>query len=161
MSFAVALAVFVLGTQLLAYPKARAYSVEPVVDWILANADSAPTRILAPPDLEGPIIAEFATRAPARMSLEIRRPSKLFSTSDWIGRKYESHFASPEKLMSYLSEYPVDLLIWHGIHPHNAPQHEHVMQSMLASNPERWRLLTRLPSNAQDPQPWMVYAFVP
>ena len=77
----------------------------------LTDSLKRPVRLLISSDAtgEGAIIAAAALRAPAKIS--VLRGSKILSTSDWMGRDYQTHFDSPRSLAELLRTSRVDLLI--------------------------------------------------
>jgi len=110
-----------------------------VVRAVTERPDWEGKRILAAPDMEGPVIAEFAAQDKHRPGYWLVRPSKRFARLDWFGGHYESRFSSTEELMGALRSEPVDLLIWHETPAMAMSTHERLMQEMLAAKPLFWR----------------------
>lgn len=154
------LAVYFVPANLFAYPRAPQYQIKSAVGWIDSHRSVAQERILVPPDLEGPVIAQFATLKD-RGAYHLKRPFKLFSDCDWFTRNYRSKFPTSAGMLDSLISDPVDLVIWHGIPAARNYRHEQLMEEMLRDNPARWREVASFAPTAEDPLPWRVYRFIP
>ncbi|MGA3028819.1 MAG: glycosyltransferase family 39 protein [Bryobacteraceae bacterium] len=151
--FIVLAAVGVCGLQALRFRRAAYSPIRSVVRTITEQPAWTGKRILVAPDMEGPVIAEFAAQDPHRPSYWLRRPSKRFASLDWFGGHYEQRFASAGALMDELRADPVDLLVWHAIPPASQRPHEQQMQEALVSSPSCWRPLASFDS-------WTIYQYV-
>lgn len=158
------LAVVVAGSTLIShflrYPQPRRYNIRSAVTAVLNQPASKPVRILAPPDLEGPTIAEFANLVGSRQNYELKRPIKLFTTGDWFLRNYECRVRTSNEMLNVLEDEQLDMLVWHGYDPARKYRHEDLMSEMLTSNPDRWKKVASIASTANDPFPWDVYRLV-
>lgn len=96
------------------------------------------SRILVAADAEGPMIAEFAMRAPDRPTYQLFRPSKLLSSSDWFGDEYICAVKSPEEVQTVLAKAGIRLAIVPSRLPADAKPHERLLFEAL-HNPAFWR----------------------
>jgi hypothetical protein len=153
-ALSVILAVAVAARYLGDYSRPPQYPIRTVVGAVVGNPAWAGKRIVVAPDLEGPIIAEFAIQDRHRPGYELIRPSKAFASSDWFGDSYVPRFHSATELMAGLRQDPVDVIIWHngrgGLWPHAA-----LMAEMLKTNPVVWRKAASFDSSA-----WEIYEYV-
>lgn len=159
--FTVAVTVVLLSTKLFAYSRALQYPIQPIVRAVVSDAKLGVTRVVAPPDLEGPTIAEFAAIAPVRGQFQIRRPSKDFANMDWNVTGYATSLTSTKELEDYFDRDPIDFLVWHDIPRDRHFQHELLMQKMLAENAGRWQKIAVFGPTPQDQASWAIYKFVP
>ena len=143
------------------YERPPVYPIRSVVGDIVGDTAWAGKRIIVAPDLEGPIIAEFAVQDRHRPGYQLIRPSKLFAEQGWFEEGYTSHFRSSEEMMTYLRRNPVDLLIWR-LQPHNLRKaHVRYMDEMLRDYPLVWRKVISFGSGDGALSSWTVYQFVP
>jgi 4-amino-4-deoxy-L-arabinose transferase-like glycosyltransferase len=143
------------------YQRPLAYPIRSVVQAIVENPAWVDKRIIVAPDLEGPMIAEFAMQDRHRPGYELLRPSKLFADQGWFGERYVSRFQSSAEMMADLRRDPVDLIVWHL--PSRTPPKAHVryMDEMLRNYPLAWQRVVSFGSTSGALSSWTVYQFVP
>jgi hypothetical protein len=159
-ALAVLLTLWMVAAHLRNYNRPPEYSIRLVVRAIVGDPAWADKRIMVSPDLEGPMIAEFAVQDHHRPGYQLLRPSKLFAEQGWFGEGYASRFQSCEEMMAYLRRNPVDLIVWRR--PSRTPRKAHIryMDEMLTHYPLAWQ---RIVFGSADGalSPWMLYKFVP
>jgi Dolichyl-phosphate-mannose-protein mannosyltransferase len=144
------------------YPRAPQYPIAPIVKMILKSNSLAGQRLLMPPDLEGPFIAEFVAQERYAPVVYLVRPSKILAREDWFGGNYALRFNSSEQLLDYFRNNPVKLIIWHERPESAQTAHERMLGDMLRNNPVRWRKLTLFGSvSGQLSSAWAIYEYVP
>jgi hypothetical protein len=143
------------------YERPPEYPIRSVVEAIVRDPAWVDKRIIVAPELEGPMIAEFAMQDRHRPGYELLRPSKLFAEQGWFGERYVSRFQSSQDMMAYLRRDPVDLLVW--CLPSRTPLKAHVryMGEMLRDYPLVWHKVVSFGSASGALSSWMVYEFVP
>ena len=81
-------------------------------------------------DGEGMLISELAMRE-KRPSHIVLRATKMLSQSDWMGERYSLLYHSPEEVMTFLRETPVELVvIQSGDGPPESPDHKLLVQTI-------------------------------
>jgi hypothetical protein len=124
---------------------------------VVENPAWAGKRILVAPDLEGPVIAEFAIQDRHRPGYTLLRPGKMFADRDWMGGHYKSHFRSSQEMVAYLHHNPVDLILWHR-QPQEPPvAHERFMEEMLAARDSSWYRVASFGSANSNQPSWDIY----
>jgi hypothetical protein len=150
---AVALAVFTTSSlQVLRFRLAPDANARSVVRYITGQPKWMGKRILVAPDMEGPIIAEFAVGDVHRPGYWLERPSKRFARLDWFGHHYEAKFSSAEALRADLRANPVDLVIWHNAPAELQRPDERQMQEALTRWPSCWQPVIRMGT-------WQIYQY--
>jgi hypothetical protein len=114
---------------------------------------------MAPPALEGPVIAEFVAQSRHRPDHYVLRPGKEFAHSDWFGRKYSSAFATPEEMMQYFRRNPVDLIVWNEPPGAALPAHARIMGEMLQRYPASWHSVLSLGPVDNSASSWTIYEY--
>ena len=150
-SIAILTLIFVIF-QLNHLPAAPHDRIGDVVAFIVKDPTRAAQRIVVPPVLEGPVIAEFVAQSP-RPNYYLLRPSKILAHSDWFGRNYSPAYTTPEQMMEYFRQHPVNLLIWNELPESTLKAHGRVMGEMLRSYPLAWHKVLSLDSS------WTVYEY--
>lgn len=131
-----------------------------VVALLVKNPARAARRIVVPPTLEGPFIAEFVAQSRHRPDDYLLRPSKILAHSDWFGRNYSSAFATPEAMMEYFRQNPVNLIIWkEGPESALKAPHERIMSEMLRRYPLSWHKVLSLDSAGGSESSWTIYEY--
>lgn len=145
------------------YPRPPQYPIRAIVHSILENNHWAGQRIVVPPDLEGPFIAEFVAQDHGRPASYLLRPNKLFAHEDWFGGNYSSSIQAPEQMLQYFRKQPVQLLIWHERPAYLQNSHERILEKMLRTNPLVWRKAGPLASvcDRESPCSWEIYNYSP
>jgi len=131
-----------------------------VVESIVKDPARAGQRIVVPPNLEGPVIAEFAMLSP-RPSCYLLRPSKILAHSDWLSLEYSSLFATPAEMMEYFQQHPVNLIIWDELPQSTVKPHAQIMSEMLRRYPLSWRKVPSLDSAGVSASSWTIYEYYP
>jgi 4-amino-4-deoxy-L-arabinose transferase-like glycosyltransferase len=126
--------------------------IENVVAFIVKNPARAGQRIVVPPALEGPVIAEFAVQSP-QPNYYLLRPSKMLAHSDWVGLNYSSTYTTPEQMIEYFRQHPVNLLIWKELPGSTLKAHAQIMGEMLRRYPLSWHKVLSLDSS------WTIYEY--
>ncbi len=86
-------------------PPAGLTGFRPVVREILdESSEAAEILISSDPNGEGALIAEFVVRDKHRPTHTVHRASKVLSTSDWLGRKYEMTYESEAEIAQFLRD---------------------------------------------------------
>src|ERR1035437_1922490 len=81
-------------------------------------------------DGEGMLISEIAMRE-KRPSHIVLRATKMLSQSDWMGERYSLLYNTPEKVMSFMNETPVEVVvIQDGAGPTEYPDHKLLRQTI-------------------------------
>ena len=140
--------VFHFGT----YPRPPECAIRTVVQSLQQNPAWLDKRIVVPPDLEGPFIAEFVAQDRQRPSYYLLRPSKFMASMNWFGGDYRSRFGSSEEAMNYLRDNRVELIVWHTT-PDLTP-HERILADVLRDDRGWWR---RIALFGSGPASWSVY----
>jgi hypothetical protein len=143
------------------YERPPEYQIRSVVEAIVRDPAWADKRIIVAPDLEGPMIAEFAIEDRHRPGYQLLRPSKLFAEQGWFGEGYMSHFQSSDEMMAYLRLNPVDLIVWRLQSRTPRKVHIRYMDQMLSHYPLAWQKVVSFGSASGALSSWMVYKFVP
>jgi len=157
----VILTLSIMAPHLGSYERPPEYPIRLVVKAIVENPAWADKRIIVAPDLEGPMIAEFAMQDQHRPSYELLRPNKLFAKQDWFGEQYVPRFQSPDEMMAYLRQNPVDLIVWRVQSGTPLRAHVRYMEEMLRDYPLAWQKVVSFGSASGALSSWMVYKFVP
>lgn len=135
--------------------------IREVVGYIVNDPARAAQRVIVPPALEGPVIAEFAATSSHRPDHVLLRPSKILARSDWFGNRYSSPFSNPDEVMRYFQQHPVDLVIWTD-RPHGtAKPHELLMGEMLQKYTLCWHKVFEVPPASDSASPWTIYEYIP
>jgi hypothetical protein len=160
-ALAVILTLCMAAAHLRNYDRPPVYPIRSVVQAIVRDPAWMNKRIIVSPDLEGPMIAEFAIEDRHRPGYQLLRPSKLFAEQGWFGEGYTSRFQSSDEMMAYLRQNPVDLIVWRL--QSRTPRRAHVryMDEMLRHYPLAWRRVMSFGSAGGALSSWMVYKFVP
>lgn len=97
------------------------------------------------PKGEGMFISEVAMRE-KRPGHAILRASKVLGTSRWDGSDYEVLHRTPEELMTYLKEIPVEIVVLDlsVSEPYHA-KHHRLLKEMIEAYPGLWKLLGTYP----------------
>ena len=130
-----------------------------VVAFIESDPARAAQRVVVPPTLEGPVIAEFVAQSRHRPDYYLLRPSKILARSDWFGLEYSSTFDTPESMMKYFRQHPVDLVIWNERPEATLKPHAHIMSEMLRRNPLSWDRVLSLGSAGGSASFWTIYEY--
>ena len=133
--------------------------IRSVVAFIVKDPARAAQRIVAPPNLEGPVIAEFLAQSRRRPYDYLLRPSKLLAHSDWFGHNYSSVFVTPEEMMEYFRRNPVNLIIWNERPESTLKAHARIMSEMLRHYPLSWHKVLSLDSAGGSASSWAVYEY--
>jgi hypothetical protein len=137
-----------------AYPHPPGSVIRTVVQSLQRNPAWVGGRILVPPDLEGPFIAEFVAQDHRRPSYYLLRPSKIMATLDWFGGDYHSRFGSADEAMNCFRDNRVDLIVWHTPPPAALAPHTLILADVLREDRGCWR---RTASFASGSASWSVY----
>lgn len=159
--FAVLLTISVVPAQLSGHRRSPENQIRPAVKAIVENPAWAGKRILVAPDLEGPVIAEFAIQDRHRPGYTLLRPGKVFADRDWMGSHYKSHFQSSEEMVMYLRQNPVDLIVWHRQLQTPLLAHERFMQEMLTVHDSPWHKVASFVTGGASQPSWEIYEPVP
>jgi len=120
----------------------------------------AAQRVLVPPNLEGPVIAEFVSQSRHRPDRYLLRPNKLLAHENWFGGDYSSNFVTAEEMMEFFRRNPVDLIIWNERPEAALRPHERIMREMLRRYPLAWRAALSLSSDGGPASfSWTVYEY--
>lgn len=127
------------------YPRPQRYPIRETVEALLHPggpcAGSAECRILAPSGLEGAFIAEFIAhqqRMPRYRGYRIVRPGKVLARQTWLEQNYVLLYPTPEAMMAYFRDNPVDLLVWWDHPDAERPRHERMLHEVLRRYPGAW-----------------------
>ncbi len=163
----VAVACLVTGTLLFSvlewgrFPRPARYPVEALVKAVIGDPRWQGRRIMVPPNLEGPFIAEFACLGSRNPAYQLVRPNKVFSSQNWFGDDYSPRVHSPEEMMDYLGRNPVSLILWEDRPLTELRLHERVMAEMLRSYPAAWHPVFSVPGGGSSSSAWTVFEYVP
>jgi 4-amino-4-deoxy-L-arabinose transferase-like glycosyltransferase len=130
-----------------------------VVGLIVKDPARADQRIVVPPTLEGATIAEFVVQSRHRPDHYLLRPSKAFAHSDWFGLNYSSTYPTPERMMEYFRQHPVNLLIWNVLPESTLVAHARIMSEMLRRYPLSWHKLQLLDFPGSPASSWEIYEY--
>ena len=90
------------------------------------------------PHGEGMFVAEIAIRE-QRPNHIVLRGSKVLATSRWDGRAYKTLFRTPEEIMRYLEEIPVEIVIIdRSVSAEYRTEDQRLLRRTLEVYPERW-----------------------
>jgi 4-amino-4-deoxy-L-arabinose transferase-like glycosyltransferase len=130
-----------------------------LVAFIVKDPPRAAQRIVVPEDLEGPFIAEFLAQSRHRPDYYLLRPNKILAHSDWFGLNYSSVFVTPDEMLAYFRQHPVNLIVWNE-HPESPlTAHVRLMSEMLRQYPLSWHKVLSLDSPGGSPPSLTVYAY--
>jgi hypothetical protein len=101
---------------------------------------------------EGMLIAEMAMRE-KRPSHVILRATKMLSQSDWNGMHYELTYHTPEELMEFLRNFPVDIVVIDNEGGRAPLPHHLLLKQAVAAFPAEWEQLGSYPQNRAAAQP--------
>jgi hypothetical protein len=160
-ALAIVLTVSIVPAQLIGRPRLPENLIRRAVKTIVENPAWAGKRILVAPDLEGPVIAEFAIQDRHRPGYTLLRPGKLFADRDWMGGHYQSHFQSEEEMVAYLRKNPVDLIVWHRQTQEPLLAHQRYMEEMLAARDSAWHRVATFNSVDASQPSWEIYQSQP
>ena len=130
-----------------------------VVAFVAKYPVQAAQRVVAPPNLEGPVIAEFVAQSRHRPDRYLLRPNKILAHEDWFGRNTTSAFVSAEEMMEYFRQRPVNLVIWNERPGATLKTHARIMSEMLRRYPLAWRTVLWLGSAGGSASSWTVYEY--
>jgi hypothetical protein len=95
-------------------------------------------------DGEGMLISEIAMRE-KRPSHIVLRATKMLSQSDWMGQRYKLLYKTPEEVMSFLEELPVEIVVIQiGAGPMEYPDHA-LLRQAIDRNPAQWEEIGTFP----------------
>jgi hypothetical protein len=160
-ALAAILTVALVGSHWGDYARPPHAAIRSVVEFVVKQQGWAARGVVAPPNLEGPVIAEFVAQDRHRPGYRLLRPSKILARSNWFGRKYSSTFGSAEAMMEYFRQHPVSAIMWNEPFGAEPRTHVRLMNEMLLQNPLRWRRAAPLGSAAAGASSWAVYEYVP
>jgi len=160
-ALAAILTVSIVPAQLRGRPRLPENLIRRAVKTIVENPAWVGKRILVAPDLEGPVIAEFAIQDRHRPGYTLLRPGKLFADRDWMGGHYQSHFQSSEEMVAYLHQNPVDLIVWHRQTQEPLLAHQRYMEEMLAARDSSWHRVATFNSVDRSQPAWEIYESQP
>jgi len=160
----VALSVVFVVVQFKHITRVPQYDIKGVVASIVKDQAQAAQRIVVPPTLEGPVIAEFVVQTRHRPNDYLLRPSKILARADWFGLNYSSAFGTPEEMMEYFRKNPVNLIIWNDGPESMVKAHELIrseMRAMLQRYPFSWQKVVSLDSTGGSAMSWTIYEYCP
>jgi hypothetical protein len=120
-----------------------------VVAFILKDPARVTARIVVPPILEGPVIAEFVAEDRNRQNDTLLRPNKILANRDWFSANYSSSYGNAQDMMEYFRKNPVDLILWNNRPSEPFQAHERILGEMLRQYPLAWRKVSP-PDSAGD-----------
>ena len=130
-----------------------------VVAFIMKDPARAAERIVVPPNLEGPVIAEFVAQSRHRPYDTLLRPGKILAHSDWFGGHYSPAFGTAEEMMEYFRKDPVHLIMWYDRPESTLRAHERTMSEMLRQYPLSWHKVPPLDSANGVASSWTIYEY--
>ena len=133
--------------------------IREVVAFITKDPARAAQRVVVPPTLEGPFIAEFVAQSHHRPADYLLRPSKILAHSDWFDRNYSSAFVTPEEMMEYFRQRPVNLIVWNERTEATLKAHERIMSEMLRHYPLSWHRVLPADSGSGSASSWTIYEY--
>jgi hypothetical protein len=136
-------------------------AIRDAVAFIVNNPACSGARILVPPNVEGPAIAEFVVQTSTRPNHFLIRPGKLFARRDWFGQNYSLSVQTSAEMMKELKRNPVQFLIWHERGGASGVPHEVLMRDMLAQYPDAWHPEASFRCNDGMQCSTTVYKYVP
>lgn len=135
-----------------------------VVAFVMKDPERSAQRIVVPPTLEGPVIAEFVVQTRHRPYDYLLRPIKILARANWFGLNYSSALGTPEEMMEYFRKNPVDLIIWNEGPETMVKAHERIksgMLEMLQRYPLSWHKVVSLDSAGKSAMSWTIYEYCP
>jgi len=141
----VAFTLFYGRSELLSFPHVPPNEMRPIVDFVLQSKDLRKASILVPANAEGPMIAEFAMRDPARAERILARPNKLLSRTDWMGTEYQVYYTTPSEAEQYFEQNPIDLVIVRKLPQGKVLPAEFFLAAVVKQYPERWKSVAEFP----------------
>ncbi len=137
------------------------HTLRNAVAFVVKDSARARCRIIVPPNLEGPAIAEFVAQSSTRPDHFLVRPGKRFTHRDWFGRNYSLSVLTPAEMMDDLNRWPVDFVIWDERGGATGVPHEVIMRDMLARYPESWHREMSFGCSGGSQCSTTVYKYVP
>ena len=126
----VVVVVFLIGN--FSLPQKRYFGFDEVADR-LESPEYRNSVILISSDAldgEGMLISEIAMRE-KRPSHIVLRATKMLSQSDWMGERYSLVYQTPEEVMNFLNETPVEVVVIQaGAGPTEYPDHKLLRQTI-------------------------------
>lgn len=156
LAIGVALSSFAYGARV---PKENV-NVKELVASVVKDSARTNQSILVPSSAEGPVIAEFVAQSERRPNHYLVRPRKALAHMDWFGQGYTTDIRTPEQMMQYFREHPVNLILWLD-RPDTALQpHDRILRELVTLYPEYWHK-TISPQTATTQTHWAVYEYTP
>jgi hypothetical protein len=90
---------------------------------------------------EGAAISEVAMRDHPRPKHFVLRASKLLAQSGWSGGSYRLLYNTPQEMSAFLTNIPVDYVIFDASRSGHETPHHSVLRQVLQSYPDSWGLL--------------------
>jgi hypothetical protein len=130
-----------------------------VVAFVESDPARTGQRVVVPPTLEGPVIAEFVAQSHHRPDHYLLRPGKILAHQDWFGGNYSFAFANAGEMMEYFRQHPVNLVIWKEQPEASPVPHVRMMGEMLRQYPASWRRVLSLDFAGSPASSWAVYEY--
>ena len=108
-------------------------------------------------DGEGPFIARMAELDHMRLDHIVLRASHVLADSDWNGRGYKLLVQSPAEMSDYLLRVPVGTVVIDRTNFTIPNLHQPLLEQVIASHPEQWKLAGVFPANAAERHGIAVY----
>jgi 4-amino-4-deoxy-L-arabinose transferase-like glycosyltransferase len=126
---------------------------------VVKDSARAAQTVVVPPLFEGPAIAEFVAQSRHRPDHYLLRPGKVLAHSDWFGGSYSLAFATPEEMMEYFRQHPVNLLMWTESREATLQAHARIMSEMLRRYPLSWHRVPSLHLEGGFTSSWTMYEY--
>jgi len=150
--------IFAIG-QVSGGQKMPADQVNSAVQFVVKDPRWTGQRIVVPPDLEGPVIADFVAQTRRRPAHYLIRPLKTLARTDWFAHSYSPLFRTSREMMEYFRQHPVTLIIWNEVSNPNQRLHSVLMGEMLRDNPLSWRKVFPLDTGRGAHPNWAIYEY--
>ena len=110
-----------------------------VVQQIVEDNRLSGAAVLAPSNLEGPLIAEFAVREQDNHDRILVRPNKLFARINWTNTRYEPRFRTVAEVGDVLDQSPIRVVVLARNVKDRRP-HDQLLETALLAKPSDWKL---------------------
>jgi len=141
------LAIVVFGSGKPGYNTGSCYGFGEVAKRLVKEEPLANSVFLVSSDAsgEGMFISEVAMRE-QRPGHFVLRATKVLAASQWDGKNYRALFENTKDVQEYLSEVPVEVIVFDATLPLNeSGTHHHILSELLEQDHDNWEMMAAYP----------------